>query len=66
MLSCVFNQSKGHWLLSDVLNSPISICLKLRKEFGKLGSFDNFIEEESIFFLISFFGLKHQKKFVVF
>jgi hypothetical protein len=28
----VFNQSKGHWLLSDVLDSTISICLKLNIE----------------------------------
>jgi hypothetical protein len=27
--TCVFNQYKGHWLLSDVLHSTISICLKL-------------------------------------
>jgi hypothetical protein len=48
VFSCVFNQSKDHWLLSDVLNSSISICWKLRKEFGKSSSFDNFIEEEYI------------------
>jgi hypothetical protein len=48
--------------LSDVLNSPISICLKLRKEFGKLGSFDNFIEEESIVvFKLVFLALNIKK-----
>jgi hypothetical protein len=46
--TCVFNQSKGHWLLSDSLNSTISICFKLIKEFGISISFDNVMEDESI------------------
>jgi hypothetical protein len=31
VFTCVFNQFKGHWLLSDALNFAIFICLKLKK-----------------------------------
>jgi len=48
MLDCVFNKSRCHWLLSDVLNFDISICLKLKEEFQISNSFDNFMEKESI------------------
>jgi hypothetical protein len=44
----VFNQSKDHWLLSDVLSYIISICLKLKEESKFSNSFDNFMKEESI------------------
>jgi hypothetical protein len=30
VFACVFNECKSHLLLSDVLNSAISICLKLK------------------------------------
>jgi len=44
---CVLNQSKGYWLLNDVLNFAISI-LKLRKEYGISCSFDNYMEKEFV------------------
>ncbi len=33
---CVLNQSKGHWVVSDALNSAITISSKLKEEIGKL------------------------------
>jgi hypothetical protein len=60
---CVFNQSKGHWLLSDSLNFTISICLKLIKEYGISISFDNVMEDESIVTLeLGFLSSNIQKK----
>jgi hypothetical protein len=32
MYACLFNQSKFHWLLSDVLNFAISICFQLSEQ----------------------------------
>jgi hypothetical protein len=40
MFICVLNQSKGHWVLSNTLNSAISTCLKLKEEFEISSSFD--------------------------
>jgi hypothetical protein len=54
-------------LLSDVLNSTISICLKLKKKSKTSGSFDTFMEEESIIALeLGFLASKIKKKIVVF
>jgi hypothetical protein len=44
MAFCVFNQSRAHSLLSDVLIPTIFICLKLIKEPIIFVSLDNFIE----------------------
>ncbi len=44
--TCVLNQSRGHWLLGDVLNYAIYICLKLKGKTIISVSFDNFMEEE--------------------
>ncbi len=30
--TCISNQSKGHWLLYDALNSTISMSLKFKDE----------------------------------
>jgi len=49
VFTCVLNQSKSHWLLSDALHFAISICLKLKKKFRIFVSFYNFMEKESIF-----------------
>jgi len=43
--TCILNQSKGHWLLSDALNSTISISLKFRDEID-YATFDNLIKED--------------------
>jgi hypothetical protein len=42
----VLNQSKGHWLLNDVLNYAIYICLKLKGKKIISISFDSFMEEK--------------------
>jgi hypothetical protein len=44
--TCVLNQSRGHWLLSDVLDYAIYICLKLRGKTIISVSIHNFMEEE--------------------
>jgi hypothetical protein len=63
MSTCVFNQSKGHFLLNDVLNSMISICLKLKEAFQISRSFDNFMKEEFIVaFELSFLAINIRKK----
>jgi hypothetical protein len=43
--TCILNQSRGHWLLSDALNFAISMSLKFREEID-LATFDNTIEED--------------------
>jgi hypothetical protein len=45
---CVFNQSHGHWLLSDVLHSAISMSLKLKEENQILPSFESLMDDDSI------------------
>jgi hypothetical protein len=53
--------------LSDVLNFAIFICLELKEKYGILGSFDNFMEKESIdVFELGFWFLTFEKWFVVF
>jgi hypothetical protein len=46
----VSNQSRGHWLLNDVLHSIISMSLKLKKENKIIPSFDIPMEDDSIIF----------------
>ncbi len=41
---CILNQSRGHWLLSDALNSTISMSLKFKNEIDS-ASFDNLMEK---------------------
>jgi hypothetical protein len=42
---CILNQFKGHWLLSDALDSTISMNLKFRDEID-FATFDNLMEED--------------------
>jgi len=44
--ACVLNQSKGHWLLSDVFYSTIFMSLKLKKEPKNGPSFQTLMEED--------------------
>jgi hypothetical protein len=61
----VLNQSKGHWVLSDVLYSTISTCLKLKEEFEMSSSFD-FMQEKSIIILeLGFLAFIIQKEVCV-
>ncbi len=46
VITCVLNQSKGHWLLSDAFHSTIFISLKL-KELENAPSFKTLMEEDS-------------------
>jgi hypothetical protein len=46
--TCVLNQSHGHWLISDVLHSAISMNLKLKEENQIVVSFENFMDDDSI------------------
>jgi len=48
VFACIFNQSHGHWLLSDALHFTISMSLKLKKENQVVLSFENLMEEDSI------------------
>jgi hypothetical protein len=48
VFACVLNQSRGHWLLSDVLHFAISMSLKLREENQVLPSFKNLMDDDSI------------------
>jgi hypothetical protein len=40
MSTCILNQCKGHWLLSDALNSTIFMSLKFKDEID-FANFDN-------------------------
>jgi hypothetical protein len=42
--TCILNQLKGDWLLSDALKFVISRCLKFRDEIDST-TFDNLMEE---------------------
>jgi hypothetical protein len=46
----VFNQSRGHWLLNDALDSAISMSLKLKEENKIIPSFESLMEVDSIIF----------------
>ncbi len=45
VFACILNQSKVHWLLSDALNSIISMSLKSKDEID-FETFDNLMEED--------------------
>jgi hypothetical protein len=45
MSTCILNQSRGHWLLSDALNFAISMSLGFRDEID-FATFDNLMEED--------------------
>jgi hypothetical protein len=34
VITCILNQSKGHWLLSDALHATISMSIKLKEEIS--------------------------------
>jgi hypothetical protein len=45
MSTCILNQSRGHWLLSDALNCIISMSLKFKDEIDS-ATFDNVMEKD--------------------
>jgi hypothetical protein len=48
VFACVFNQSCGHWFLSDDLHFVISMSLKLEEENKIIPSFESILEDDSI------------------
>ncbi len=44
--TCVLNQSRGHWLLSDAFHSTIPMSLKLKEESKNAPSFQTLMEED--------------------
>jgi hypothetical protein len=46
VFACILNQFKVHWLLSDALNSIISMSLKCKDEID-FETFDNLMEEDT-------------------
>jgi hypothetical protein len=48
MCTCVLNQFKGHWLLSDNLKFYHFHLFEVERKIGIPISFDNFMKEESI------------------
>jgi hypothetical protein len=48
VFACVFNQSFGHWFLSDDLHFVISMSLKLEEENKIIPSFESILEDDSI------------------
>jgi hypothetical protein len=57
VFACVFNQSHGHWLLSDALHSTISMNLKLKKENQVLLSFKTLMDDDLVISYEFFLGL---------
>jgi hypothetical protein len=45
MSTCILNQCKGHWLLSDALNSSIFMSLKFKDEID-FATFYNLMKED--------------------
>jgi len=43
--ACILNQSRGHWLLSDALNSTIFMSLKFNDEIDST-TFDNLMQKD--------------------
>ncbi len=47
VIAYVLNQPLGHWLLTNALNSMISLSLKLKRIVKFLPSFENLMEDEA-------------------
>jgi len=46
--TCVFNQLRGHWFLNYVLNSAISMNLKLMEENQVLPLFESLMDDDLV------------------
>jgi hypothetical protein len=46
VITCVLNQSNGHWLLSDALNFTITTSLKLKEEVGINLALDSTMDDD--------------------
>jgi hypothetical protein len=61
--TCILNQSKGLWLLSDALNYTISMSLKFRDEID-YATLDNLMEEDgNVIYELSCLASNIKKKF---
>ncbi len=60
---CILNQSKGNWLLSDALQTPISMSLKLKEEMNNLLVLDVLVEsnDSSLDIELGVFAKKHEQ-----
>jgi len=58
--TCILNQSRGHWLLNDALNSIISMSLKFRDEID-FATFDNLMVEDRNVVWVVMFGFQHKE-----
>lgn len=50
VITCVLNQSRGHWLLKNALHVAITMNLKLKEEISNLHTpiiLDNLMENDS-------------------
>jgi hypothetical protein len=48
--TCVLNQSSGHWLLYDAMNSFITRSLKMKEDARKQTTFDPLMDDGRITF----------------
>jgi hypothetical protein len=48
IIACVLNQSKGHWLLNDTLNTTISMNVKLKEKVNNLCALDHVLINDDL------------------
>jgi hypothetical protein len=65
MSACVLNQSRGHWLLNDTLNSTISMSLKFKDKIETVIFFNNLMDEDgNVVFELACLTFNMKKKIV--
>jgi hypothetical protein len=63
VIACVLNQSSSHWLLSNALQSPITLCLKFKEEITNASTLINSIDDDyGIAFELSLFVSNIRRK----
>ncbi len=63
VITCVLNQSNGHWLLSDALNFTITMSLKLKKEVGINLTLDSLMDDDpNVVFELLLFASNFKKE----
>jgi hypothetical protein len=60
---CILNQSRGHWLLSDALQTTISMSLKLKEEMNNFLVLDLLVKSNdfSLDIELGVFAKKHEQ-----
>ncbi len=51
VFTCVLNQSTRHWLLSNALNSTITMSSKATDEMHLTPSFESFMDDDTTLYL---------------